>query len=118
MTTTAHLVGARFAAAIPIALACVLASGCGRAPDPQADTGATADAEAGRSFIGRKVAAAIDKAGRELQAENIRIGQESRITINGRSYGSRSAAEGLPRAEITPDGELLVDGKPVPATAA
>lgn len=107
---------ARFAAAIPFVLACVLASGCDRAPDPQADAGTTADADAGRSYIGRKVAAAIDKAGQELKTENIRIGQENRITINGRSYGSRAADPGLPKAEITPDGELLVEGKPVPAT--
>ncbi len=116
--TGARLTGARFAGAIPVVLACLLASGCDQAPDPQADAGTTADADAGQSFIGRKVAAAIDKAGQELKTENIRIGQESRITINGRSYGSRAADKGLPKAEITPDGELLVDGNAVPATPA
>src|SRR5690606_26212523 len=100
------------------ALLCLLATACGPAGNgqPAADANA-AGTNAATSYIGRKAAEAIEEAGRKLKTENIRVGEGSHININGRSYGSRPAPDGLPRAEITPDGELLVDGKAVPATA-
>ncbi|MEN1940592.1 hypothetical protein WCE41_05950 [Luteimonas sp. MJ246] len=104
--------------ALSAALLCVLAAGCSPAPDapPAADAPPTTGAEAGKTFIGRQAAKAIAKAGQALQAENLDIGDGFAITIDGRSYGGGQDAKGLPKAELTPDGELLIEGKAVPTT--
>ena len=105
----------RLAGATTAALLCILALGCSRAPDPQAGAD---DAAAERSFIGRQAARAIEKAGEKLRTENIRIGSDSSININGRSYGIGRVAKGEPAAELTPDGGLLIAGEEVQATPA
>lgn len=108
----------RIAVAASTALLCLLAAGCEPAGDarPGADADATGT-NAATSYIGRKAAEAVEEAGRKLKTENLRVGEGTHININGRSYGSRPAPDGLPRAEITPEGELLVDGEALPATA-
>ena len=107
----------RLAVALSTALLCILAAGCDRGPDaPPADADATTQADAGKTFIGRQAAKAIGKAGEALKHENIRIGDHAGININGRDYGFGDATTDLPRAEITPGGELLIEGKAVPAT--
>ncbi|MGY0612348.1 hypothetical protein [Luteimonas sp. A501] len=106
--------------ALSAALLCVLAAGCSPATDPppaaDAPGAADADADAGKTFIGRQAAKAIAKASQALKAKNLSIGDDFAITINGRSYGGGHGAEGLPKAELTPDGELLIEGEAVPAT--
>lgn len=105
----------RLAGATTAALLCILALGCSRAPDPQADA-ADAAAGADRTFIGRQAARAIDKAGEKLRTENIRIGSDSTINVNGHRYGIGRAAKGEPAAELTPDGGLLIAGDEVQVT--
>jgi hypothetical protein len=103
------------------ALSLLAAAGCERAQDPPpaaAPAVAEARTDADRSFIGRKAAEAIDQAGQKLRAGNITVGEGTRIHINGRDYGSASADSKLPKAEITPAGELLIAGEPVEASAA
>ena len=105
----------RFAAPLSLALLCTLAIGCGRGPDtePAADA-----ASGGGSFIGRQAASAIAEASRKLEAENIRVGR-THINIGQHGYyGSDRSSEELPRAEITPQGDFLVEGETVPVTAA
>lgn len=106
-------------------LFCLLGAGCGNADDapPAAGTdGAAADAggdtAAGRSFVGRKAAEAIAQAGEKLRSENIAVGKDTRISIDGRDYGSAPADSDLPEAEITPTGELLIAGTAVETTPA
>ena len=103
------------------AVSCLVVAGCDRPPQAQRDTApAVADSapDADRSFIGRKAAEAIDKAGEKLRAGNITLGEGIRVGINGRNYGSDPANRDLPRAEITPAGDLLVAGTQVETTAA
>lgn len=98
-----------------LALAALLATGCGGSqppPDNQA-----ADAAAAQSWIGRQAAAGIAKAQRELESKNIGIGRNGGITVNGRTFGPRDA-DGLPKAEITPGGDLLIQGEPIAVTGA
>lgn len=102
-------------AASAIMLSAALATGCTGERPPQA---AGDDAPAAESFIGRQVAKGIAEAQHKLETENVRVGNYSRIHVNGRSYGAGRGVDGLPRAEITPEGEFLVGGEPVPATAA
>lgn len=109
----------RFTGAFATALLCLLAAGCGRSPDPApaaSGEGAAADATAAKTFIGRKAAEAIELAGRKLKTENIRVGDGAGITIDGRRYGAGAGGGDAPRAEITPDGQLLVAGEAVPTT--
>lgn len=105
---------------IPLTLAALALalSACSRdaAPPPPA-AGAR---EAPTTFLGKQVDKALTEARRELHAGNLRLDQDLNITINGGriSNGQRGSDPSLPRAEITPQGELLVDGRPVALSAA
>lgn len=82
----------------PLALVAALAA-CSRddsAPPTTGDAGASVE-----SRVESNMAAAMDKARGELATENISLD-----------------APGAPKAEITPKGDLLIDGKAVPVTEA
>lgn len=98
-----------------LALAAALATGCGGAegPPPAGDS----EAPAAQSWIGRKAEAAITKARQEMETGNLKIGGKHGFSINGTHYGP-SRSNGLPPAEITPDGELLIEDSQVPVTGA
>lgn len=98
-----------------LALAALLATGCGGSEAPQ--PGNRAGDAAAQSWIGRQAAAGIARAQQELETENIRIGRNAGFTVNGRTFGARDA-DGLPAAEITPQGDLLIEGEAVPVTDA
>lgn len=104
--------------ALSAALLCMLAAGCSPATDaqPATDAAEASEADAGKTFIGRQAAKAIAKASQALKSKNLGLGDDFAITINGRDYGGGHGSEGLPKAELTPDGELLIEGKAVPAT--
>ena len=102
-------------AAMTALLSCLLAAGCGADPDAPSAPG-SAGAPAPSTAIGRAAAQAIDKAARKLQSENIRLGEHD-WPGKAADAGDASPAPQLPRAELTPDGQLLVDGQPVPANA-
>jgi hypothetical protein len=93
-------------------------AGCSRAPDPPPP--AASPQEAPKTFLGKQVDKALTEARRELHAGNLRLDQDFNITVNGGriSNGQRGSDPSLPRAEITPQGALLVDGKDVPLDAA
>ncbi|MGY0632896.1 hypothetical protein [Luteimonas sp. A478] len=99
--------------AIVSILAAALAAGCSNEPAPP-DTDETGGAT---SFIGRQAAKGIAEAQRKLEKENIQIGKNSRIHINGLSFGTGDDTDDLPKAEISPDGVLLIAGEEVPANA-
>ena len=102
------------ALALAVAMSCLLAS-CSPTPDTQSGVdGAGADART--TFIGRQADKAIARAGEALMAGNIDLDDDFSITVNGRRFGSSGAADGLPRAELTPDGDLLLEGEPGPTT--
>lgn len=91
-----------FAAVLPLAA-------CGEKPAP-AGNGASQPT----TFIGSKVQQAMDKAKAELDTKNISIGNNGvNINVNGRKI---KGDDNLPKAEITPQGELLIEGAKVAAT--
>lgn len=97
-------------------LAATLLAACGKPPpppSPPSPPGApTADAD--QSFIGRQAAQAIDKARKELETKNISISDGIDLDINGRRFHTGNGEGGkLPKAEITPAGDLLIEGKAV-----
>lgn len=86
---------------------------CGR-NDPPPPAGADA-APVADTALGRKIQAAMTKASEKLATENISVGGHQ---VNGVRIGGQDGDTHLPRAEITPQGDLLVDGKAVPVDAA
>jgi hypothetical protein len=96
------------------------AGACGRHAAP-ADAAGDAAAETGkaRTAIGKAVAREIERARIELRKGNISIGGNGvDIDINGRHYGHDGDDDKRPRAEISPAGDLLVEGKAVDVTPA
>ena len=105
------------------ALAAALLTGvaltaCNEPPAPPAPPAAPAPpvASSNDSFIGRHVGSAIEQARKELATQNISISDGMNININGRQWNTGDPS--LPKAEITPKGDLLIEGKAVAITAA
>lgn len=117
------MTASRRPAALAFALFCVAATtaGCSRTPDapaPASAPDATARTDADRSFIGRQAAQAIEQAGEKLRAGNITLGRDAGIGINGPRDGNGEVDSHLPKAEISPEGDLLIAGQPVEVDAA
>jgi hypothetical protein len=66
------------------------------------------------SALGNIVKSATDEARKKLQTENISISDGMHIQVNGHSI---RRPEGKTKAEITPAGDLLIDGRPVTVDA-
>lgn len=86
-------------------------------PAPPAAPATPAAAASDQSFIGRHVGGAIEQARKELATQNISIGDGMDININGRKIHSDGDGD-LPKAEITPQGDLLIEGKAVAINAS
>src|SRR5690606_2040160 len=90
-----------------------LAGACSRQEPP---TEAASAASESRGLIARAVEKELAKARKELAEGNISIGGDGiDINVNGKHY---SGSDNLPKAEITPQGELLIEGKAVATTPA
>jgi hypothetical protein len=91
-------------------------AGCSQPPAPPAPPAAPAPpvASANDSFIGRHVGGAIEQARKELATQNISISDGMNINVNGREWKTGDGT--LPKAEITPQGDLLIEGKAVAIT--
>lgn len=92
-----------------IALAALLPlAACGRNdPPPPAPP---ADVPTAETALGRTIQSAMAKASEKLATENITVGGNAHHGVRiGKDNGQQ-----LPKAEITPQGDLLVGGKAVP----
>lgn len=89
------------------------APGTDAAPAPPSNSADTGDAP--ETFIGRSVEKAIVEARQELRSKNISISDGIRVNVNGREF---KRDDNLPKAEITPQGDLLIEGKQVVVDAA
>ncbi|MBB5357810.1 hypothetical protein HDE76_001016 [Rhodanobacter sp. ANJX3] len=90
---------------------------CGQADSPSGNTDHTASAtsDAGEptsSFIGAEVKKGMQEAKQELATKNIDINS---VHVNGERRGNDDTR---PKAEITPQGDLLIAGNKVAATPA
>ncbi len=89
---------------------------CSQPPPPPAPPAATgAETDAPQTMIGRQVEKAISKARSEMATSNISISDGININVSG--YKVRRP-QTSPKAEISPAGDLLIDGKPVAVTSA
>ena len=98
-----------------LTLAVLSAVACSRSPEPNAsDAQATAPASQPRTALGRHVESAMREARRELATRNISLNDGIRF---GPDH-DRASQDRLPKAEITPVCDLLIEGKPVQIDAA
>ncbi len=91
---------------IPALLASALLAACGNAPTPPAPP---SPPDAPQTMIGKAVGQAIVKAREELATSNLTLGRDGGISINGGRIGEGNQ----PKAEITPQGDFLIEGKTV-----
>lgn len=104
--------------ALLLTLALPLLGACQPSPSPappasSSNNAATGDAP--QTVIGRSVEKAIVEAREELRRENISISDGVHINVNGHES---KRGDNLPKAEITPQGDLLIEGKQVAVDAA
>lgn len=93
----------------------LLLAACGKTPDAGSDP-ASESGSGPQTALGRTVSRAIEEARRELETENIRLDTDVDIRIGSARIGSRGHSD-LPRAEIAPDGSLLIEGEALPLDA-
>jgi hypothetical protein len=82
---------------------------------PSAPPSPTVDNNAPSTLIGRKVGQAISEARAELRTKNITISDGFDLNVNGHHMHRDT---GLPKAEISPQGDLLIEGKSVAINAS
>lgn len=93
---------------------------CSSDSNPASGQASTAAAEQPRTALGRTVAKALDEARQEMATENISVSGDMDIQVGGthinRDQPRDADGNPLPKAEISPKGDLLIDGKTVAVT--
>lgn len=110
----------RTALATTLLASAVLLAACNRsdpAPAPQGDAPSDAG-HAPTSMIGKAARKGIDKAKREILAGNISLSDGINVRGPDVQVGNDSADPSRPKAEITPQGDLLIEGRKVAADAS
>lgn len=91
---------------------------CSQQPAPPTPAATSANSTTGndgpKTFVGRQVDKALGEARKELATKNISISDGISLNVNGRQI--HRSESGLPEAEITPEGDLLIEGKAVQVT--
>lgn len=90
----------------PTLFSLALLAACNNAPSPPTPPAAP---DAPQTMIGRAAGKAIDEARKELATSNLALGRDGGIRINGNGIGEGDQ----PNAEITPQGDFLIEGKSV-----
>ena len=110
--------------AVPLAflLACAgTLTACGRDDAAAPPSGDATAASAEEGFVDRTTRHALETARKDLVEKNISIGGTGAtgLNINGFRFGGDDArTSSLPKAEITPAGDFLVDGRTIEIDAA
>lgn len=117
MTTTSS----RAALLTALFLTTPLLASCQQASSPNPTSSTVASSAPPQTVLGRTVDNAMRKARTELETHNLDLSHG--INISGGKYGNHheydhSDSPILPRAEITPQGDFLVEGKTVSVTPA
>ncbi|MFT3896288.1 MAG: DUF2884 family protein [Thermomonas sp.] len=99
-----------------IAVLASLAACQGGSPSNSTASGSQKPADKQGGLTGM-VGAAMDKARAEMETKNIGIGGNG-VHINVNGHEINTPDDKTPHAEITPQGDLLVEGKPVDVTPA
>jgi hypothetical protein len=101
-----------------IASTAVVLAACGSGNAPASQASASASASSTSSLIASVVDRALDRAETKLRSGNITISDNDGIVVLSGSSSDDNHASGLPKAQITPQGDLLIGNKPVAITPA
>lgn len=100
---------------LAVSLTSALLAACNiSAPTPPATDAAAGPATGPQTALGRTVEKAMEEARKELATENITL--NTGFSIGAQSH--RGSLGNLPKAEISPAGDLLIEGKPVVVDAS
>lgn len=97
--------------------AAVLAA-CSSGNAPASQASASASASSTPSLIANVVDHALDRAETKLRTQNITISGNDGIVVLSDTNPDDNRASRLPKAQITPQGDLLISDKPVAITPA
>ena len=101
-----------------VASAAAVLAACGSGNAPASPASSAASASSTPSLIAGVVDHALDRAETKLRTENITISGNDGIVVMSDTDTNDNRASGLPKAQITPQGDLLISGKPVALTPA
>lgn len=100
------------------ASAAVLLAACSSGNAPASPASSTASASSTSSLIANVVDHALDRAETKLRDENLTISGNDGLVVLSDSTSDDNQASRLPKAQITPRGDLLIGDKPVAITPA
>ncbi len=108
MYKTTHTAMLLLALSLPLIGACSQPS-----PPPKAATASTTgkSTEAAETMIGRAAEKGLRKAREELENGNLSLNGGVHVSQHGKTVWSDEGGTRLPKAEITPKGDLLIEGK-------
>ena len=101
-----------------VASTAVMLAACGSGNAPASQTSASASASSTSSLIAGVIDHALDRADTKLRTENITISGNDGIVVLSDTDSDDNRASRLPKAQITPRGDLLISDKPVAITPA
>ena len=101
-----------------IASTAVMLAACGSGNAPASQTSASASASSTSSLIAGVIDHALDRADTKLRTENITISGNDGIVVLSDTDSDDNHTSRLPKAQITPQGDLLISDKPVAITPA
>ena len=101
-----------------IASTAVLLAACSSGNAPASPASSAASASSTTSLVTSVVDHALDRAETKLRNENITISDNDGIVVLSDSSSDDNRTSRLPRAQITPQGDLLIGDKPVALTPA
>lgn len=99
-----------------IASAAAVLAACGSGNTPASSASASASGSSTPSMIGSVIDHALDRAETKLRTQNITISGNDGIVVLSDTNPDDNRASRLPKAQITPQGDLLISDKPVAIT--
>lgn len=105
---------------IPMLGACNQSSTSSSTHDADASTASDASAttNAPKSVLGKAVAKGMRQAREELETNNLSLNGGVHVSKNGKGVWGGDENDNLPKAEITPKGDLLIEGSAVTINAS
>ena len=101
-----------------VASTAMMLAACGSGNAPASPASSATSASSTTSLVTSVVDHALDRAEAKLRNENITISDNDGIVVLSGSSSDENRTSRLLRAQITPQGDLLIGGKPVALTPA
>src|SRR6185312_11069733 len=101
-----------------VASTAAMLAACGSGDAPASTASVSASASSTPSMIGSVIDHSLDRAETKLRTQNITISGNDGIVVLSDTSPDDNRAPSLPKAQITPEGDLLISDKPVALTPA